>query len=341
MIPLHVRSVYSLGRGTARVEELARQAALYGHNALALTDRNNLYGLVPFMAACQAEGIRPIVGAEVDAPDDEHALVVLLVQTKTGYANLCRLLTQRQLNPAFSLEQAVEAFHPGLHVLTACPRLLARWAERIPRDSLWAELRAPYQGHPSFARVADAAASLGLRAVATGDIMCLKREDHRLHATLTAIRRNTVVERLTANDLAPREAYFKAPAAMRSVFRLHHAALRNTVLLADSCRYVPSRERWIFPDPPLPAGETAIERLRARCEAGLTRRYAGRPQAAVRRLERELEVISRLGFTTYFVVVGEIVEFARSRGIATAGRGNGASAISADILGRTHMDQER
>ena len=337
-VPLHLRSAYSLGRGTAPVAALVEQAARYGHDALALTDRNNLYGLVPFIRACRDAGIRPLVGAELDGPE---GLVTLLVRDETGYSGLCRLITRRRREPGFRLLPALAELHAGLHVLAADAVLLARLAPLVPRDALWGELAGPRHGEPSFGAVADAARHLGLGTVATGAVTCLARDEHRLHATLTAIRENTLVARLGPGDLDPREAYFKAPAAMASVFRRHRDALGNARRIADSCRYVPDRTRWIFPDPPLPAGETAASHLRRLCEAGLGRRYRGSATEARRRLERELVVIDRLGFSSYFVVVGEIMRWARERGIASVGRGSGASAVTSYVLGITNVDPVR
>lgn len=337
-VPLHVRSVYSLGRGTAPVGALAAQAARYGHDALALTDRNNLYGAVPFTNACREHGVRPILGAEVDGPD---GLAVFLVRDERGHAALCRLVTARMLDPGFRLVPALARIGAeGLHVLTADPRLLAALAPVVPRGSLWAELSAPRHGQ-GFAALLETAARLGVEPAATGEVNGVGRDEHGLHATLTAIRENTLVGRLTAADLAPREAYMKAPAAMASVFRRHRAALANTRRIAESCTFTLARTRWIFPDPPLPPGETAASHLRALCRAGMIRRYGRFFQRAGRRLERELEVIDRLGFSPYFVVVGEIMRFARSRGIPSVGRGSGAGAITAYLLGITNVDPLR
>jgi DNA-directed DNA polymerase III PolC len=332
-----VRSVYSLGRGTATISALVEQAARYGHDALALTDRNNLYGAVPFTQACRDRGVRPILGAEVDGPD---GLAVLLVRDGEGHANLCRLLTARMLDPGFRLVPALAARAAGLHVLTADPRLLAALAPVVSRGSLWAELSAPRHG-AGFSALLETAARLGVEPVATGEVNGVARDEHPLHATLTAIRENTLVGRLTAAGLAPREAYLKAPAAMTSVFRHRRTALANTRRIAESCTFALTRTRWIFPDPPLPPGETAASHLRARCRDGMVRRYGRFFLPAQRRLERELDVIDRLGFSPYFVVVGEIMRFAQSRGIPSVGRGSGAGAITAYLLGITNVDPLR
>jgi DNA-directed DNA polymerase III PolC len=335
-VSLHVRSVFSLGRGTATLPALIAEAARYGHDALALTDRNNLYGAVPFTQACQASGVRPILGAEVDGPE---GCLVLLVENATGYANLCRVLTARMLDPAFRLVSCLARHAAGLLALASDVPLLRALARVLPKGRLWAALPAP---RPElFPSLVAAALDLGIEPVATGEVNGAGREEHRLHAVLTAIRENTLVERLEPADLVPREAYFKAPAAVNSIFRNHPRALANTRVLADRCRFVLRRERWIFPDPPVPPGETAVSHLRALCDAGVVRRYGRETPEARRRLERELAVIERLGFAPYFVVVGEIMRFAQNRGIASVGRGSGAGALTAYLLGITNVDPLR
>ncbi|HET9234795.1 MAG TPA: PHP domain-containing protein, partial [Candidatus Eisenbacteria bacterium] len=164
-VPLHVRSVFSLGRGTATLPALVTHAARYGHGSLALTDRNNVYGAVPFMRECEASGIRPILGAEVDGPE---GCVVLLVEDRAGYANLCRVLTARMLNPEFRLALTLPRHIAGLHVLVGDHRLLRRLAERLPRARLWAALPAPEpELFPDLARAAE---ELGIESVATGAV---------------------------------------------------------------------------------------------------------------------------------------------------------------------------
>ena len=366
-VPLHVRSAYSLGWGTASPAALVERAAAYGHDALALTDRNNLYGAIPFLEACRDWGVRPILGAEVDGPE---GTVVLLVRTRAGYADLCRILTARMLDPAFLLVDALAgrpSGRDGLHVLAADAALLARLAPVVYPGTLWGELVGPGRTAADHEAVAAAAGALGVPVVATGAVTTLRRADHGCHATLAAIRENTLVGRLRPRQHAHPEACFKAPAAMVSLFRSHPGALANTRRLAESCAYVPARERWVFPSLDLPDGETPASYLRALCRGGIHRRYlsgggnggggsgsagpgpsAAGPRPPRRflarvdaRLDRELAVIERLGFTDYFVIVGEIVQFAREQGIATVGRGSGAGALTAYLLGITNVDPIR
>lgn len=343
--PLHVRSAYSLGRGTALPAALVEQAAAYGHEALALTDRNNLYGAPRFLEACRDWGVRPILGAEIDGPD---GLAVFLVRDRIGYANLSGLITRRHLEADFTLLRALAdpGAAAGLHVFTDDPALLMRLARVVPRGSLWVELAGPGRSDADFAALVEAGRTVGADAVATGAVTFLRPADFGAHAVLAAARETTLVARLGAEDLAHRGALFKPPAAMASLFRRFPRALAATRAVADSCRYVPARDRWIFPRVALDPGDTPGAYLRRLCEEGLRRRYGphpepGRLREARTRLDRELAVIERLGFPDYFVIVGEIVRFARSRNIATVGRGSGAGALTAYLLGITNVDPLR
>ena len=126
IIPLTVRSHYSLMHGTASVQALCRAARQMGYDRLALTDTDNLYGLWPFLAACRREGLTPIVGAEISEPGSRRRGIGLVEDTE-GYRNLCRLLSRRHLEPDFRLETALPPLARGLTVLTADVDLLKRW----------------------------------------------------------------------------------------------------------------------------------------------------------------------------------------------------------------------
>lgn len=124
MFPLHVRSHFSLLRGTASPARLCTLAREYGYAGLALTDRDNLYGLWPFLSGCRREGLRPVVGTEITEPDSDR-LAVCLVENDRGYAHLCNLITRRHRKGPFNLEEAIANLHDGLIVLSRDQPLLA------------------------------------------------------------------------------------------------------------------------------------------------------------------------------------------------------------------------
>lgn len=350
--PLHVRSGYSLGWGSASVNALAEQAARFEHQSLALTDRNSLYGAVPFISACESWDLKPILGAEVTSLEEDESFVVL-VRSQAGYRLLCRLLTRRQLDSGFQLlpallnEVRTSGVRDGIHLLTSHPQHLKQAARVLDRGSVWAALQSPKYTESSWRALVHVASTLRIGVVALPTVNHLKRVDYRLHQTLAAVRENTVIGRLQPSQLAHHDAFLNAPAAIASRYRSFPEALRSTKEIADSCNYVPRRKRWVFPKLDLPEGETAESYLRSLCEGGIHRRFLQRGVSSVHlsrareRLRHELGVISRLGFTDYFVVVGEIVQFAHERGIATVGRGSGAGALTAYLLGITNVDPIR
>lgn len=198
MIPLTLRSHYSLMWGTAAVEQICRRARRLGYRCLALTDTDNLYGLWAFLAACRKENLRPIVGAEVtDARRSARA--VCLVENDAGYRNLCRLLSRHHTDPAFDLQQAVAAYAAGLVVLTTSPALLQHWhtagvtvAAAMPRRPLVA-------GHP----LCRAARTAGVPLVATPGSFFLEPGDFQRHRLMRAIGKKRTLSRLDLVQTAP------------------------------------------------------------------------------------------------------------------------------------------
>jgi error-prone DNA polymerase len=329
MVPLVVRSHYSLMRGTASVRRLVRAARRMGYERLALTDTDNLYGLWPFLAACREEGVTPIVGAEVTEPARGRS-AVCLVETDEGYRNLCRLLTRRHLTSGgFDLAAALSAHAAGLAVLTADPGLLAGLA--VAGVTAAAALRRPLPaGHPL--RVA--AARSGTPVVAVPDSVCLAADEFALHRILRAIAGNTSLSRLGAADCAPADAWLAPPAAYAERFAALPQALAAAAELARRLQFTGPRFGTVLP--PLAgcdgAGAEAI--LRAEAYAGAHRRYGGElAEAVVDRLEHELALIGSMGFAAYFVIVRDIVRLSPR----TCGRGSGAASLVAYCLGITNV----
>ena len=201
--------------GTAYVKQVCRAAKQLGYTRLALTDTDNLYGLWPFLATCQQEGLTPIVGAEVT--DSKHKQrAVCLVENETGYRNLCRLLTRRHTDDPFHLQTTLPAHAAGLVVLTQSVELLQAWhsagvtvAAAMPRRPL-----APTH------RLRLTAKKLGLSQVATPGSFFLRPEDLIIHRLLRAIDRNTSISRLTAKDIAPSDAWLATTEEYRHRFAI-------------------------------------------------------------------------------------------------------------------------
>ncbi len=344
-VPLHARSNHSLLWGASTVAELAARASSFGLPALALTDDDNLYGLIPFLDACGKAGVRPIVGASVSEPGGPRA--VLLVRDGEGYENLCRILTRRKLSegegePPFSLAEALAERNAGLTVLTESASLAEAVLGAVSRDRLWLELVRPGRPLAFQRRLARASRRLRLGLVASPDAVFAHPGRHALHRTLAAVRKGALISQLKPGDAAPPSACLPSPAEMAERFADVPGALENTLRVAEACRGRPPGGRHVFPDFPLPTGETASSHLQRIALEGLAMRYGPLPPASAKaRLKRELGVIEKLGFSLYFVVVGDIVRFARTRGIPVVGRGSGAGSIVAYALGITSVDPLR
>ena len=334
-VPLRLRSNYSLLCGTARLEDIIAQAVQQNLPAVALTDENNLYGAVDFYLQAHDAGIKPIIGAVVT-----HAggAVTLLVRDLRGYANLCRIITQRQLDAAFHLPETVAAHQEGLFVLCEDPELLASLVERVDRGRLWVELVRPGRSGMHIYQLRDFAARHELGVVATGDVHFLNPSDHGLHRLLAAMRTQTLLTTVPTEQTAVATAYLADAREMASRYQEFPEALSNTLHIADACNLELPMGRPIFPRYPLPSGRSVATVLKEQCHAGLPGRYGTDMTAAHERLQYELKVIIQLGFAEYFLVVGDIVRYARSQGVPVVGRGSGASSIVAYLMGITSVD---
>ncbi len=231
----------------------------------------------------------------------------------------------------------------GLHCIVEDPSVAERLANLFPRERLWLELATPGRPPESWERAVRAARSLGAGMVATGEAWFGAAEDWTLHRTLRAVAGRTLVQRAGAGEgVAHPNSYMATPAQMVRRLGRFSWALGRSAELAGDCDLTLESGGHIFPACELPPGETPRSKLTEMCRGGLRARFGPSPsQRALRRLDRELDVIDALGFCPYFIVVGEIVAWARGRGISVIGRGSGASSLVAYLLGITGVDPLR
>lgn len=323
-----VRSHYSLMQGTAAPKALCHRAKELGYACLALADRDNLYGLWEFRRACKEEGLRPIMGAEITAPSGRER-AWCLVETAAGFSSLCRLLTRRHIEDGFDLGRAVAEEAEGLAVLSDHAGLLTAWrGQGVP--AMAALPRRPTGAPLELRRTAR---RLGAPLVALADAGFLTPGDHERHQMLRAIAANTSLSRLDPADLAPPDALLAGPSDYARRFAPLPQALRAAAALAERLRFLPA------PGITMPPwhdaqGRSADEVLRQRSYAGATSRYgAPLPGEVTARLERELAIIAGKGFSSYFLVVEDIVK----RSPRICGRGSGAASLVAYCLGITNV----
>ena len=312
--------------GTAPVPALCRRARELGYRCLALTDTDNLYGLWPFLNACRREGLDPIVGAEVTDPKRPHR-AWCLVKTDAGYRNLCRLLSRRHMDAGFALDAALPPLSRGLLVLTGSSELLRRWhaagvsvAAAIPRGPL-----------PPGHRLRRTASALSIPMAAVPGSFFLDPEDAPMHRMLRAIDRNTGLSRLAPGDTAPADAWLDSPQGYSRRFAACPETLRATEELAETLSFTGPGFGIVLP--PWKKADAAAA-LREDAYAGARSRYGGElPEAVVERLETELGIIAKMGFSAYFLVVRDIVR----QSPRICGRGSGAASLIAYCLGITNV----
>lgn len=360
--PLHLKSHYSLGVGTASPQALVERAAGLGIRALALTDLENLYGQVEFHHACRERGLRPITGVELrrgfegaSASGGRVGRLVLLARDGIGYANLCRIVSRRraaseatsETHPAPEPLRSLQGDTRGLFMLTddaaACRRLLERaGTEASDLGLLLVRPRAADAAEEDEAELLALSRGTGVPLVADIDGVMAGPDELELHLLLTAVRRGeTVGEAGVSGEVASAERYLRAPEAVDELFADLPEAVENARAIAGACELDLTRAPPADPTSGGTSeerGETELERL---CREALrTGRAAGRWEAASyeRRMEAELGTIGDLKLRPYFLVVATIAAAAKERGIGLAVRGSAASSLVLHVLGLTEVD---
>ncbi len=347
---LHCHSAYSFLDGASQPEELAARAAELGYDALALTDHDGLYGSLEFAHAAKAFGVRPITGAEVTLDGGAH--VTLLVESRRGYGNLCRLLTAshaatrqfavgaahgRPLQPSVSVETVTE-LSEGLVCLSGCarrglgagdPDATARLARAFGRERFLVELQRPYERGDTRRNAAlrDLAEHLGVETIATGDIHAHHPRRTLLQDALVAIRCGTSLEGCEPDRRGNRESFLRSPEEMLERFSFDRRAAERSGELANRLEFDLTEELgYRYPD--FSEGEApAIRQLAEICHAAVDDRYAsgGPTEASSRRqararLEDELKLIEELGLAGFFLLHHEVLELAREAALQVRGR---------------------
>jgi len=379
---LHCHSAFSFLDGASLPEDLAATAHELGYSALALTDHNGLYGSMTFAQAAKPLGLQAITGAEVTITDGAH--LTLLAETPQGYANLCRLLTEAHLERADRRDPRLDfdslaARQEGLIVLSGCrregllPRTLAaeggglaaarqlaeRCKEVFGRGRFFVELqRNRVRGDLTITRtLKDLAHDLELSVVATGDVHYHRRERHRLHDVLVAIRHRATLDGSHRARHPNSEFYLRPLEEVVSLFKDCPDAVANTLAIAERCRaFDLTRDLgYTFPDFRGADRSPAPQALAELCRARLSHRY---PEdsvyraAAERRLIEELTLIEHHRLSGFFLVYHDLFDLAREvaadvrRGSRRAsgnllpgrGRGSSVSSIVCYLLGLSHID---
>lgn len=328
-VPLGIHSYYSLGWGTASPEAICERVKSFGCEALAVTDLNNLYGLFFLRDVARDSGLKLIIGAEIDSRDGREKLT-LHPMNEQGYRNLCKIITNRQIEPSFDLIDDVTRNGEGLLALVNCEDHLARLAGVVPE--LRIELK---RGAPNY-QLIKAARRSGVKVVASEASYWVDDDGYRLHRVQRAIHLNIALGSLGPEDCAGEKSQLIDEGAMLAAFSFAPEAVENTLEVAELCRFMPSFG-VVYPPIPDELCGKADDILRSKAYLGALKRYGEITDAVRNRLEHELDVIAQKGFAPVFLVVDDIVRQAPR----TAGRGSAAASIVSYALGITQVDPIR
>ena len=373
---LHVHTEYSLLDGACRIDKIFDRVKELGQTSIAITDHGAMYGCVDFYKAAKKAGIKPIIGCEVyvatrsrfdkvNRIDGSHHLV-LLCKNETGYKNLIKLVSAGFIEGFYSKprvdKEMLEQHHEGLVCLSAClageipQALLAGDYEKAKNAALYYNdlfgqgnyyieiqdhgLEEQQQVLPLLIRLAR---ETGIPLVATNDAHYLRREDSKMQSILICIQTGKTVNDSDKLEFETDEFYLKSTEEMYDLFAIAPDACENTCRIAEMCSFdfeFGVTKLPYFEAPDGMENQAYFEKL---CYEGLERRYGGQATDEMRRrLEYEIDVIKRMGYTNYYLIVYDFINYAKNQGIPVGpGRGSGAGSIAAYCVGITNIDPIR
>ncbi len=350
---LQVSSNFSFLRGASHPEELVATAASLGLDAVAITDRDTLAGVVRAHVAARQAGIRLIVGARLDLEDAPSLLC--WPTDRAAYGRLARLITlgrRRAPKGDCRLRLADVAAHGEGQILAVLPPAVPDAAFAGPlrslrntfKKDLYLVIQKLYSGEDDrrLAGLARLAAETGVPLVATNDVHAHTPDRRPLQDVLTCIRERCSIDEAGFRLAANAERHLKPAAEMARLFDAHPEAIANTLTIAERAAFSLDELRYDYPVDPTPPGRTPDNELARLARAGAKERYPdGVPAKVAAQIDYELRLIAELGFAPYFLTVHDIVRFARGRGILCQGRGSAANSAVCFCLGITAVDPAR
>ena len=366
---LHVHSEFSLLDGLCQIPQLISQAKDLGMDSLAITDHGTMYGVIDFYTKAREAGIKPIIGCEVyvaesnrqsrDVKNKNPYHLTLLAKNQQGYHNLIQLVTRSHLEGFYYKPRAdkelLTNYHQGLIALSGCaqgalPRLILEGRlEDASKEAQWyketfSDYYLEIQRHPIpelehiNRELLLLASNLDIPIVATNDVHYINKEDASIQELLLCVQTNTSIYDEKRLKMAGDFFYLKSPEEMADLFADLPQAIDNTHKIADMCQLELEFGRPHLPQVDLPQGKTADEYLSDFCWQGLRQRYPSPTTEAEQRLAYELEVIDKTQFADYFLVVRDLISFAKKQGILFGVRGSAAASLALYCLDITSID---
>ncbi len=371
-VHLHTHTEYSLFDGISRIPDLVAHVKEMGQTAIAITDHGSMYGAVYLYNECKKQGIKPIIGCEIyitqnsrfQVPPGREKLyhLILLAENNEGYHNLVKICSRAWTEGFHNKPRAdhdlLRKYHKGLIALSACVggelpqailsgdmdkahEVIKFYIDTFGRDNYFIEL----QNHrlPEEARVrpvlADLAKEYGLGLVATNDFHYVRKEDAASQEIKLCISTGKTLDDPEHFHFANDEFYCKSGEEMRSILGGYEGAIENTARIAERCNVMFTFGEHKLPAFDVPEGETAKTYLRKLCEKAIPERYGQKTPEVMNRLNYELGIIDRMGFSDYFLIVMDFIHFAKTHGIPIGpGRGSAAGSIVSYLLHITELD---
>ncbi len=373
-VHLHIHSEYSLLDGANRIKDLPVRAKELGMDSIAITDHGVMYGVIDFYKACKKEGIKPIIGCEVYvAPrsrfdkepdvDNKYNHLILLAKNNEGYKNLSKLVSLGFIDgyyykPRIDLE-ILEKYSEGLICLSAClagavnqallngenekAEEIALWHKKVFGEDYYIEIQNNGIAEQILAnqKLVQLARKLDIPLVATNDAHYLKKEDAYNHEVLLCIQTGKRMSDEDRMRFDTEELYVKSPEEMIDYFKAFPDAIENTVKIAEKCNVEFEFGHTILPNYDVPEGfETHYDYLKKLCDDGLIKRYGKDiSEEYLKRAEYELDVVKKMGYVDYFLIVWDYIHYAKTHNIPVGpGRGSGAGSILAYAIEITDID---
>ncbi|MBE3114257.1 MAG: DNA polymerase III subunit alpha [Actinobacteria bacterium] len=375
-VHLHVHSEYSLLDGATRIKKLIERACEFNMPALALTDHGVMYGAIEFYTQAKKSGIKPIIGCEVylapksrrdkqserDKKEETSYHLILLAENNRGYQNLMRLVSLGFLEGFYYKprvdKELLREFNEGIIALSGCiageipkciildktksaKKILEEYIDIFGKNNFFLELQD--SGIPDQKKVnkvlSELSSEYNIPLVATNDVHYLNKEDSKAHDVLLCIQTGSTINEKGRLRFPTDEYYFKSYDQMNELFKEFPGVLENTLEIADRCNINIKFDMNLIPSFRVPDNYSADEYLKKLCYEGTKKRYESITNEIDRRIKKELEVIEKMGFSEYFLIVWDLIKFARNNSIRVGpGRGSAAGSIVSYLLGITDIE---
>jgi DNA polymerase-3 subunit alpha len=371
-VHVHNHTEYSLLDGANRIPEMVERTKELGMDALAITDHGVMFGVMEFSMECHKKGVKPIIGVEAYIAPNGHTKKdgkeenetfhqILLAKDLEGYRNLCKLSTIAALSGYYYKpridHELLRQYSKGLIGTSTClgseicqellkgdynraQYLAGMYSEIFGPGNYFIELQDHRLAEQAAIRepLLRIARELKLPLIATNDAHYLCKTDATPHDVLLCIQTGALVAETKRMKFETEEFYLKSPQEMADLFGEWPEALENSQLIAEMCNVELGKQHANMPDPDLPEGETSDSYLRKLAREKLPERIKNADENALRRLEYELDVIQKTGFSSYFLLVREFAQFTRDEGIYFGVRGSAAGSLVSYCLGITDVD---